>query len=57
MHLGSVLSLRLYAIVIDVVTNEMKEGTLQEMFADGSVLIVENMAELQKKFVQLEKGT
>ena len=30
-HLGSVLSPLLFAIVVDVVANEMKEGTLQEI--------------------------
>ena len=52
LHQGSVLSpLLLFAIVIDVVTNEIKEGILQEiLYVDDIVLIAEIMAELQEKF-------
>ena len=36
--------------MIDVVMNEIKEGTLQEiLYADDIVLIAEIMAELDKK--------
>ena len=42
----------LFAIVIDVVMNEIKEGTVQEiLYTDGLVLIAENMAEHHKKFI------
>ena len=48
-HKGSVLSPLLVAIVIDVVMNEIKKSTLQEiLYADDLVLIVETMAELLK---------
>ena len=50
-HQGSVLSPLLLAIVIDVVPNEVKEGTLQEIsYADVFDLIADTMAELHKKF-------
>ena len=50
-HQGSVLSPLLFAIVVDVVRNEIKEGMLQEkLYADDIVLIAENMAELHEKF-------
>ena len=46
-HHGSVLSPLLLAIVVDVVTNMIKEGTLQEiLYAGDIVLIAESMAEL-----------
>ena len=49
-HQGSVLSPLLFAIVVDVVTNEIKEGMLQEILCvDDIVLIAESMAELQEK--------
>ena len=51
-HHGSVLSPLLLAIVIDVATNEIKEGTLQEILnADDLVLIAETVAELDKKII------
>ena len=51
-HQGSVLSPLLFAIVIDVVLNEIKMGMPQEIFyADDLVLLAETMAELQKKFI------
>ena len=50
-HQASHSSPLLLTIVIDVVTNEIKEGTLQEiLYADGLLLIAETMAELQKIF-------
>ena len=50
-HQGSVLSPLLLAIVFDVVTNEIKEGLLQEvLYMDDIVLIAESMAELHEKF-------
>ena len=49
-HQGSVLSPLLFVIVVDVVTNEIKEGMLQEiLYVDNIVLIAESMAELQEK--------
>ena len=50
-HRGSVLSPLLFAIVVDVVTNEIKEGMLQEiLYVDNIVLIAESMAELHETF-------
>ena len=50
-HQGSVLSPLLFVIVIDVVTSEIKVGTLQEILcANDLVLVAETMAELHEKF-------
>ena len=47
---GSALSPMLFDIVVDVVMNEMKEGSLQKiLYTDDIVLIAESMAELHKK--------
>ena len=47
----------MFAIVVDVVTNEIKEDVLQEiLYADDIVLIVESMTELQEKFYGLING-
>ena len=47
LHQGSVLLPMLFAIVVDVVTIEIKEGMLQEiLYTDDIVLIAESMAEL-----------
>ena len=49
-HQGSVLSPLLSAIVVDVVTNKIKEGMLPDiLYTDGIVLISDTMAELHKK--------
>ena len=51
-HHGSVLSQMLFAIVIDVVTNEMKEGMLQELlYADDLLFIAETMGDCVKNFI------
>ena len=48
-HEGSALSPLLFAIVMDVVMNVIKEGVLQEiLYTDDIVLIAESMAELQE---------
>ena len=48
-HQGSALSPLLFAIVVDVATNDIKEGTLQEiLYAEELVLIEETKAELHK---------
>ena len=50
-HQGSILSSLLFATVIDVATNETKDGSLQDtLHADDLVLTSENMAELHNKF-------
>ena len=47
LHQGSVLSSLFFAIVIDVVMNKIKEGTLQEiLYTDDLVLIAETMKEM-----------
>ena len=51
-HQGSVLSPLLFAIVIDVVTNEIKEGTLQEIvYAGDIVLIARAWQNCRKQFI------
>ena len=41
----------MFAIVVDVVPNEIQEGMLQEiLYADDIVLIAVSIAELQEKF-------
>ena len=51
-HQGSILSPPFFGIVIDVVTNELKVGTLQEiLYADDLALITETMAELQGRIL------
>ena len=51
-HQVCVLLLLLFATVIDVVTNKIKEGMLKEvMYADDIVLIAETMAEILKKCI------
>lgn len=50
-HQGSVLSPLLFAIVVDVVTEEAREDLMWEiLYADDLVLIAESMIELRKKF-------
>ena len=50
-HQGSVLSPLLLAIVVDVATNKINEGVLQEiLYADDIVLTTESMAEPQETF-------
>ena len=50
-HQGSVLSPLLFAIVMDVVTEDARNGTLHEiLYADDLVLMGESMEDLQSKF-------
>ena len=50
-HQGSALSPLLFAIVVNVATNEIKEVMSQEiLYVDDIVLIADSMAELQEKF-------
>ena len=48
-HQGSILSPLLFAIVVDVVANEIQEWMLQEILYADDTLIAETMAEVQKK--------
>ena len=49
-HQGYILSPLLFAIVADVVTNKIKEGTIHEiLYVDDVVLIAETEVELQEK--------
>ena len=51
MHQGSVLSPLIFAIVVDVVTEHAREGTLNEMLhADDLVLTSESLEDLRVRF-------
>ena len=51
-HQRSAYPSLLFFIVIDIATNEIKYGTLQEiLYIDDLVLIAETMAEQRKKFI------
>ena len=53
MHEGSVLSPFLYAMVVDVVTELAREGTLSELlYADDLVLMSETIEGLRNKFLK-----
>ena len=48
---GSLLSPLLFAIVVDVITENVREGLMKEiLYADGLVLISETIEELREKF-------
>ena len=50
-HQGSVLSPLVFAIVVDVVTENVRNGLMSEMLnADGLVLTSETMEGLREKF-------
>jgi len=50
-HQGSVLSPLLFAIVIDIVTENAREGLIHEiLYADDLVLTSDSMKDLRKKF-------
>ena len=50
-HQGSVLSLLIFAIVVDVVTEHAREGLLNEiLYEDDLVLISESMDDLRMRF-------
>ena len=50
-HQGSVLSPLLFAIVVDVITENARRNVVNElMYADDLVLMSETMEDLKKKF-------
>ena len=50
-HQGSVLSPLLFAIVVNAVTERVREGLIKEiLYADDLVLVGETMKDLSKKF-------
>ena len=50
-HQGSVLSPLVFAIVVDVVTESVRNGLISEMlYADDLVLMSETMEGLREKF-------
>ena len=52
-HQGSVLSSLLFAIVVDVVTENAREGLMKEvLYADGFVLMSETMDGLKERFLK-----
>ena len=53
MHHGSVLSPFLFAVVVDVVTEFVREGALSELlYADDLVLMSETIEGLKNKFLK-----
>ena len=56
-HQGSVLSPLLFAVVVDVVTENAREGLLNEiLYADDLVLVSESMEDLRTKFEKWRKA-
>ena len=50
-HQGSVLSPQLLAIVVDAVTERVRDGSINEiLYADNLVLVGETMKDLKDKF-------
>ena len=53
MHQGSVLSLFLFAVVVDVVTEFARDGALSELlYADDFILTSETIEGLRNKFLE-----
>jgi len=56
-HQGSVLSPLLFSIVLDVISENVKEGLMYEiLYADDLVLISENMDDLKEKFYKWKEA-
>ena len=56
-HQGSVLSPLIFAIVVDVVTENAREGLMNEiLYADDLVLMSESLEELKEKFQKWKKA-
>ena len=54
-HQGSVLSPLLFAIVVDVITENARRGVVNELlYADDLVLTTETIEDLKKRFWNLE---
>ena len=51
-HQGSVFSPLLFAIVVDVVTEDAREGLMNEIYINDLVMKSETMEDLQKKFLK-----
>ena len=53
LHQGSVLSPLLFAIVVNVVAENAREGLMKEvLYADDIVLMVEMMEDLKERFLK-----
>ena len=56
-HQGSVLSPLLFAIVVNVVTERVKDGSINKILdADDLILVGENMKDLRDKFWRWKKS-
>ena len=56
-HQGSVLSLFVFALVVDIVTEFAGEGALSELlYADDLVLMSETIAGLRNKFLKWKEA-
>ena len=49
-HQGAAFSPLCFAIVVDMITESVKNGLMSEMYADDLVLTSETMEELREKF-------
>ena len=57
MHQGSVLSPFLFAVVVDVVTEFVRQGALSELlYTDDLVLISETIEGLRSKFIKWQEA-
>ena len=56
-HQGSMLSPLLFAIVVDVISENAKEGLINEvLYADDLVLMSESMKNLKEKFLKWKEA-
>ena len=56
-HQGSLLSLLLFAIAVDVILENAREGLMNEiLYEDGLVLMSESMENLKEKFLKRKKA-
>ena len=55
-HQGSVLSPLMFAIVVDALTERVRDGSINEiLYADDLVLVGETMKDLREKFCDGKK--
>ena len=56
-HHGSMLSPLLFAITVDVISENAREGLINEiLYVDDLVLMNESMKNLKEKFFKMERG-
>ena len=56
-HQGSILSSLLFALVMDEVTKDIREGVVKEMlYADDIVLVGDNWKEVESRYTRWKKA-